>query len=396
MRKTLLYIILLMSIIMAGTVAYVSVGGLLKVFSGAGTLGVILFTSIEIAKVVATSAIHTYGKILGWKYNLLLSLGVVIAMAITSMGIYGFLSSTYRESYSKMTNIESQVELNESKLVGYKEQLISISSEKDGLSTIISELSSGLSNNVIEYKDKETGKIIRTTSSSTRRALEKQLDRASERQELVSDKYDNISNKIFEIENEILEIKLGNDAASELGPLKYLSEVTGVSMDDVMKWFIFLLIIIGDPMAILMVIIFNKVANIDRKSKRNVKKPLVVEPPVIIKTPTPIPVVSSKIMEVKEDIEEVKEDIEEEIEEIEEEIEEVEDEIIESLKEDTDNPDYYDVTERLRDLKEKERLLKEKEEDINRLDKEIKDWENTHWKLKRNRKPPSAIGGEEE
>lgn len=374
---------------MAGTVAYVSVGGLLKVFSGAGTLGVILFTSIEIAKVVATSAIHTYGKILGWKYNLLLSLGVVIAMAITSMGIYGFLSSTYRESYSKMTNIESQIELNESKLVGYKGQLVSISKEKDGLSTIISELSSGLSNNVIEYKDKETGKIIRTTSSSTRRALERQLDRASERQELVSEKYDDISNKIFEIENEVLDIKLGNDAASELGPLKYLSEVTGVTMDNVMKWFIFLLIIIGDPMAILMVIIFNKVANIDRKSNKKVKTPLIVEPPVIIKTPTPIP---SEIIETKEDIE----DLEEDIEDLEEEIEEVEEEIIESLKEDDDNPDYYDVTERLRDLKEKERLLKEKEDDINRLDKEIKDWENTHWKLKRNRKPPSAIEGEDE
>lgn len=372
---------------MAGTVAYVSVGGLLKVFSGAGTLGVILFTSIEIAKVVATSAIHTYGKIIGWKYNLLLSLGVVIAMAITSMGIYGFLSSTYRESYSKMTNIESQIELNESKLVGYKGQLVSISKEKDGLSTIISELSSGLSNNVIEYKDKETGKIIRTTSSSTRRALERQLDRASERQELVSEKYDDISNKIFEIENEVLDIKLGNDAASELGPLKYLSEVTGVSMDDVMKWFIFLLIIIGDPMAILMVIIFNKVANIERKSNKKVKKPLIVEPPVIIETPTPIP---SEIIETKEEIE----DLEEEIEEIEEEIEEVEEEIIESLKEDGEVDD--EITLRLKELEEKERLFKEKEDDVNRLDKEIKDWENTHWKLKRNRKPPSAIDGDEE
>ena len=367
---------------MAGTVAYVSVGGLLKVFSGAGTLGVILFTSIEIAKVVATSAIHTYGKIIGWKYNLLLSLGVVIAMAITSMGIYGFLSSTYRESYSKMTNIESQIELNESKLLGYKGQLVSVSKEKDGLSTIISELSSGLSNNVIEYKDKETGAIIRTTSSSTRRALEKQLDRASERQELVSDKYDDISKKIFEIENEVLDIKLGNDAASELGPLKYLSEVTGVTMDNVMKWFIFLLIIIGDPMAILMVIIFNKVANVERKSNKKVKTPLIVEPPVIIKTTTSIP---SEIIETKEDIE----DLEEDIEELEEEIEEVEEEIIESLKEDGEVDDELSI--RLRELEEKERLLKEKEDDVNRLDKEIKDWENTHWKLKRNRKPPSAI-----
>ena len=349
MKKILLNLILLMSIIMAGTVAYVSVGGLLKVFSGAGTLGVILFTSIEVAKVIATSAIHTYGKILGWKYNLLLSLGVVIAMAITSMGIYGFLSSTYKESYSKMVSIESKIELNNSKSEGYKTQLISVSNEKEGLSTIISELSSGLSNNVIEYKDKETGKIIRTTSSSTRRALEKQLDRASVRQELVSEKYDKISNKIFEIENEVLEIKLGNDVASELGPLKYLAEVTGMSMDDIMKWFIFLLIIIGDPMAILMVIVFNKVANIERQSREK---------------DIEISIIPSKIKE------EIKEEIEEEIKEG-----------------DTENDE---VLERLKRLEEKERIIKEKEDDVKRLNKEIKDWENTHWKLKRNRKPPST------
>jgi len=380
MKKTLLNLILFMAVIMAGTVAYVSVGGLLKVFSGAGTLGVILFASIEVAKVVATSAIHTYGKIIGWKYNLLLSLGVLIAMAITSMGIYGFLSSTYKESYSKMNNIESRIELNNSKLSGYKTQQLSLSKEKEGLSTIISELSSGLSNNVIEYKDKETGKIIRTTSSSTRRALEKQLDRASERQTIISDKYDIISDQIFEIENQVLEIKLGNDVASELGPLKYLSEVTGVSMDDVMKWFIFLLIIIGDPMAILMVIVFNKVAKVERQSIKKTKTPLVEEN---IK-----PVIVNKIEEVKEEIEEVKEEIEEELEDLEEELEDLEEEIEEIEEED---PDYYEVTKRLRDLQEKERLLKEKEDDINRLDKEIKDWENTHWKLKRNRKPPSAI-----
>tara|TARA_R110002153_G_scaffold6210_4_gene28295 strand:- start:12142 stop:13323 length:1182 start_codon:yes stop_codon:yes gene_type:complete len=393
MKKILLNLILLMSIIMAGTVAYVSVGGLLKVFSGAGTLGVILFTSIEVAKVIATSAIHTYGKILGWKYNLLLSLGVVIAMAITSMGIYGFLSSTYKESYSKMVSIESKIELNNSKSEGYKTQLISVSNEKEGLSTIISELSSGLSNNVIEYKDKETGKIIRTTSSSTRRALEKQLDRASVRQELVSEKYDKISNKIFEIENEVLEIKLGNDVASELGPLKYLAEVTGMSMDDIMKWFIFLLIIIGDPMAILMVIVFNKVANIERQSREKdieisiipskIKEEIKEEIEEEIKEE-----IEEEIKEeIKEDKEEI-EDIEEEIEDLEEEIEEEIEEIEEEIKEgDTENDE---VLERLKRLEEKERIIKEKEDDVKRLNKEIKDWENTHWKLKRNRKPPST------
>jgi hypothetical protein len=54
--------------------------------------------------------------------------------------------------------------------------------EKSTINGAISELRAGLSNNVIQYKDRETGQIITTTSSSTRRALERQLDQAVERQ----------------------------------------------------------------------------------------------------------------------------------------------------------------------------------------------------------------------
>ena len=43
-------------------------------------------------------------------------------------------------------------------------------------------LRNGLSNNVIQYTD-TLGNVITTTSSSTRRALEKQLDQAIDRQQ---------------------------------------------------------------------------------------------------------------------------------------------------------------------------------------------------------------------
>lgn len=244
---------------MAGTVAYVSVSGLLKVFTGAGTLGLMLFSAIEIAKIVATSAIHTYGKKIGWFYNSLLSLAILISMAITSMGIYGFLSSSYKESFAKMENIDSQVELLEKKRDGYQDQLAIITTEKESLNSTIGELSKGLANNVIQYKDPETGNIITTTSSSTRKVLEGQLNNAIERQAIVNAKSDSLNTIVFDLENEILETKLGNDSANELSTLKYLADITGRSMDEVMKWFILLLIIIGDPMAVLMVIVFNKV-----------------------------------------------------------------------------------------------------------------------------------------
>ncbi len=250
-----------MAVGMAGTVAYVSVNGLLKVFAGAGTVGLILFSSIEAAKIVATSAIHTYGKKIGWFYNGILSLFIAIAMIITSMGIYGFLSSSYKQTFSKFENMEAQIELLEKKVSGYQGQLDIVNNEKKGVSETITQLTKGLSNNVIQYKDKETGEIITTTSSSTRKVLQKQLDGAIERQGVLNDKSDALNDKVFEVENEITDIKLADDVGAELGPLRYLADVTGMSMDDVMKYFIILLIVIGDPMAVVMVIVFSKVVN---------------------------------------------------------------------------------------------------------------------------------------
>jgi len=276
MKKILLYFILIMAVGMAGIVAYVSVSGLLKVFTGAGTLGLLLFSSIEISKIIATSAIHTYSNRIGWFYKLLLSLGILIAMVITSMGIYGFLSSTYKESFSKFENMNSQIELLEKKRDGYQEQFNYVIEEKTSVNTTINELSSGLSNNVIQYRDEVSGEIITTTSSSTRRALEKQLDNAIIRQNGLNVKADSIGALVFDLENQILETKLGDETSSELGPLKYLAEVTGKSMDEVMKWFILLLIVIGDPMAVLMVIVFNKVINYNKYDRpKELLKPII-------------------------------------------------------------------------------------------------------------------------
>jgi cell division protein FtsB len=293
MKKILIFLILVVAITLATTVAYVSISGLLKLFSGAGTIGLIFFTSIEICKIIATSAIHTYGKKIGWMYKSLLTLGIVITMLITSMGIYGFLSSTYKESFAQLENTEKKIEILTGKKYSYQTELDQMNSEKSMVSENIKELSSGLSNNVIEYRDKETDQILRTTSSSTRRVLERQLDKAVKRQEVLNEKTDTLTQKIFRLDNQILYLNLNNEASNELGPLIYLSNVTGMTMDEVMKWFIILLIIIGDPMAVLLIIIFNKIINKEQESivkkkvkvKSEIKKEKIVEEGYVIEKP---------------------------------------------------------------------------------------------------------------
>ena len=113
-----------------------------------------------------------------------------------------------------------------------------------------------LSNNVIQYTD-TSGNIVTTTSSSTRRALEKQLDQAIDRQTVINSKVDDLNDKIFQYETEIVEVKISDSVSSELGPLKYLSGLTGWPMDRIINWLLLTIIFVFDPLAIALVIAAN-------------------------------------------------------------------------------------------------------------------------------------------
>ena len=143
--------------------------------------------------------------------------------------------------------------------------------EKSTINGAVADLQAGLANNVIQYRDKETGQIITTTSSSTRRALEKQLDQAIERQTELNTKIDGLNTQLFDYETEIVEIQTGNDLAGELGPLKYLSGLTGIPMDKIINYLLLTIIFVFDPLAISLVIAANYAfEQLKGKTKENI------------------------------------------------------------------------------------------------------------------------------
>lgn len=249
-----------MAIVLAVTVAYVSISGLLTVFSGAGVIGLIFFSAIEISKIVATSAIHTYGKKIGWVYNALLSLGIIIAMGITSMGVYGFLSSGYEKNSAKSDNVTRKITLIDDQIKLKEKSRESVNTQLLQTQNSITQLRTALGNNTQSRVDRK-GNVITTSSAANRKAFESQLKLATESEQRLSKDLSVIDSTINVLSEEKLTIESEEATTNELGPLKYLSEITGSSMDNVMKWFILLLIFIGDPMAILMIIIFNKIIN---------------------------------------------------------------------------------------------------------------------------------------
>lgn len=251
------FLITLSALSVSASAAFYSVSGLSKLFAGAAFAVIIMAASLEIAKLVIASLLYQYRKNLPRALKYYLSVACFVLILITSMGIYGFLSAAYQETAALAGNIDAQIALIETKRDNIKEQLAVYNDEKESINEAVKELRSGLSNNIIQYKDKETGEIITTTSSSTRKALEKQLDQAIIRQTEINNRVDNLNQQLFDYETEIVEVTNEANITGELGPLKYLSGLTGKSMDQIINWLLLVIIFVFDPLAIALVIAAN-------------------------------------------------------------------------------------------------------------------------------------------
>jgi hypothetical protein len=243
------FIIALSALSVSASAAFYSVSGLMKLFAGAAFAVGIMAASLEISKLVIASLLYQYWSTLNKALRVYLIVAVSILILITSMGIYGFLSSAYQETANKDQVVTQQITALETKKKLYEDTRDNILKEKQSLSDLRGSLSKG---STTQYTDKKGNLVVRSNNASI-----KQLDKASQSDDKLSSKMDIVNDSIFSIENKILEIKTNSTSASELGPLKYLSGLTGVSMDRIINYLLLVIIFVFDPLAIALVIAAN-------------------------------------------------------------------------------------------------------------------------------------------
>ena len=256
-EKLFPFLIALTALSVSASAAFYSVSGLSKLFAGASFAVIIMAGSLEVAKLVIASLLYQYRNTIPKMLKYYLTIACFVLVLITSMGIYGFLSAAYQETANKESNRDAQITLIETKRDNVQGQLDVYTEEKSNIDEAVAELRKGLSNNKVQWRDKETGQIITSTSSRTRKALEKQLDQAIGRQDVINEKVDVLNEKLFNFEAEIVEAKIGDGSAGELGPLKYLASVTGIPMDKIINVLLLIIIFVFDPLAISLVVAAN-------------------------------------------------------------------------------------------------------------------------------------------
>ena len=260
MRKILPYIILLSALAVSGSAAFYSVYGLSKLFAGAALQVAIMAGSLEVSKLIIATLLHEYWNRLNRLLRIYLTLATVVLVLITSAGIYGFLSNAYQLTANQDKIVTRGIELVDTKQKVFEQSKTEYTTEKESVVQSISELRKSLSNpGQVQFVDRRTGKIVTSTSNDpkARASLEKQLDDAVKRRDELTQKIQVASDSIGKFEVEKIELENNSDAAAELGPLKYISGLTGIPMDRVVNYFLLLIIFVFDQLAISLVLAAN-------------------------------------------------------------------------------------------------------------------------------------------
>ena len=253
------WLLLICALGLSSTAAYYSVLGLSIVFSAVALPVIIMGSFLEFSKLIIATYLHNHWKNTYFGLKLYLTSALVLLSLITSIGIYGLLSKGFTENIAKLNvnqSIIENIEVKKDRFLITKQEK---QSEKIILSEDISELRKQLSSGTrIEYKDRETGEIISTTSSAARKTFENQLNLSTQSRDTISKQIDVLNDSITKLELKILDLESTEELNGELGVIKYMSEITGKPLKTVANWFILVLIFVFDPLAIALIIATNQ------------------------------------------------------------------------------------------------------------------------------------------
>ena len=252
------YIMLFLALSVAGCAAYFSVWGLSQLFAGASTAVIIMASILELGKIVTTTALHTYWSKLAKGLRLYLTVSVGILMLITSAGIYGFLSNAYQKTANKLEIHEGELGVLDGKKAVFEKTVADNQKIIDTKTKRLDQLSN--------LRTNQEARLDGSNSNRARNSVRGDIASAnSEIQKLTID-IDELNTKNSVLSDSIsaynvkgLEMKASSDVAGEVGPLKYISELTGTPMANVVNYMILLLIFVFDPLAVALILITNKV-----------------------------------------------------------------------------------------------------------------------------------------
>ena len=258
-NKSLKYLVALSAILIAGSAAYFSVTGLGVLFSGAAAAVMIMASSLEFAKLVtATYLKQKWGKI-ELLSKIYLTTSVVILMLITSAGIFGYLSNAFQQQNLGLQKIERDIAVYQTQITKNDAEITRYTTQLTNQQNIRNSQESNLSKQI--DKDKSTSRVSQMIKSADKEitSISKRIDELTIKNNAALDSINVIKNNNIDIEKEV-------------GGFRFVAESFGVPLNSVVKFFIILIVIVFDPLAVALIISFNQLTMEGKKKDEDEEK----------------------------------------------------------------------------------------------------------------------------
>lgn len=233
-------------------------------FSGSAIASMIMASSLEIGKLVATTFLYRYWKKIKLLLKIYLISAVVILMIITSLGIFGYLTSAYQQSAienklseDKILVINDQKKYTEDKINSAKKRIESIVALRNSQE---SRLGESMTNVVISRNPIQLAQIQEQTKEL--------IDKSEKDIESENGKIQKGIDELQSFDKKIAEIKVEAGSKKDIQTFKFISEQFKVDMNTGVTWFIVALISVFDPLAICLLLAYNTTLNFTDKVEK--------------------------------------------------------------------------------------------------------------------------------
>jgi hypothetical protein len=182
-------------------------------------------------------------------------------MLITSAGIFGYLSNAFQAQSLQLQQVDREVAVHQTII--------------DQNTTQITQLST----QITEFNTNQ-GKILDGGKVNSR--LIRSIDNRDKQIAKINNKISNLQTQNSEEIEKINQIKISNlDLEKEVGGFRFVAEAFGVELKNVVKFFIFIIVIVFDPLAVALIIAFNGLLGVkNRKEEENLTKNVKLDEPI--------------------------------------------------------------------------------------------------------------------
>lgn len=254
------------ALFVAGCAAYFSVLGIATLFAGSFLQVVVMASSLELGKLVATSYLYRFWNKTTWWLKVYLCAAVLTLMAITSVGIFGYLSAAYQVNSGKFEQIDNKIELIDTQKSALDAEIEQLNKRTETLNEI----------RIAQEKRVEEAGNYKTPREQAYAAIEK----ANEEIKSISNKLQNLRDQKFQKDNEVLILKQEVGKAKDIGTFMFVANAINKPLDSVVTAFIAILICVFDPLAVCLILAFNVA------TRGSMLKEEKTEPELLLETPT--------------------------------------------------------------------------------------------------------------